>query len=123
MGIIALYLTAISVLIKIILLIIFIYLNYQSFAQQYSIIGFYLNYPKSKSYIFRRNLPAIKVKFFAIEYYCGLFIIIRFKNKLKNFRVVVFCNQIDFNLFKTLIIFAKYNFFPRNTYHYPSKNA
>ena len=108
----ALYLSNINYIFKFVLIIIGLTSNYKTLLQQKYIIGIYLDLDSNKSLLLTRSKQQIKVNFSRIEYYSNFFIIIRLVNNLKIFRILIFNNQIEKNLFKSLIILAKYNYLP-----------
>ena len=114
----SLYLANLRLLIKSILFLILLFSSSTELQSQCSIKAFYLTTVKNKSILLiapindKYNPVEIKVNFFKIVYFNSLMIVLHFANKLKNFHVLIFRNQIATEQFKSLIILAKYGFIP-----------
>lgn len=108
----ALYLTDITLFIKIFIIIIACILNYIEFSKNHLIKAFYLTNSVNKSILLTKQNKQIKVNFIEISYFNAVFIILCFSNKLKSFEVLVFRWQVGNEFYKALIILARYNFLP-----------
>lgn len=110
----ALSFTELLFFIKIIIFITSLWLNYINFLDNSLIQAFYLNLSVNKSILLTRHNRQIKVNFIKISYYNSVVVILFFANKLKKFKIVVFRSNVSDDLFKSLIILARYNFLPQD---------
>ena len=108
----ALYLTGISLLLKLIISILAIILNYRAFLANNFIKAFYLSINKNKSILLTKNNTEIKVNFVNISYFNTWLVILCFARGTKIFRVLVFRNAVTLQQFKSLQMLARYNFLP-----------
>ena len=108
----ALYLTDIALFVKIFIGIAAFILNYKNLLKNNFITAFYLTTQTNKSLLLTKYNKQIKVNFIEVSYFNSLLIVLRFANKLKTFRVLVVRGQIGEELFKSLIILARYHFLP-----------
>jgi uncharacterized membrane protein len=106
----ALYLADISLLLKLIISILAITLNYRAFLANNFIKAFYLSINKNKSILLTKNNTEIKVNFIKISYFNTWLLILCFARGTKIFRVVVFRNAVTLPQFKSLQMLARYNF-------------
>ena len=112
----ALYLTGISLWLKLIIIILAIILNYRAFVAQKFIKAFYLSTTKNKSILLikdnKKNNKEIKVNFVKISYFNAWLVIVCFARGSKIFRVLVFRNMVTLQQFKSLQMLARFNYLP-----------
>ncbi len=108
----ALYLTDINLWVKIIIFFIACWLNYKKYLKNNLITAFYLTTSINKSILLSKDNKQIKVNFIKVAYFSYNMIILCFANKLRKFKLFIFKSQVSEDLFKSLIILAKYNFLP-----------
>lgn len=110
--VVALYITSFTLLLKIFLWIIAVKLSYRYFLYQTRIKAFYFIDRVGKAILLTRQNQQIKANNIEIISYNTLYIVMIFSCKSTKYRVLLFRYKITEELFKSLIILAKYNFLP-----------
>ncbi len=110
--VVALYLTNMNSLLKLLIVLICLAINYKDFLNHNLITAFYLTTSVNKSILLTKKNKQIKVNFIRVSYFSSIVIILSFANKLKKFNILVVKWQVTEELFKSLIILARYGFLP-----------
>lgn len=110
--VVALYLTNMNSLLKILVFLICLAVNYKDFLACNVIKAFYLTTSVNKSILLTKKNKQIKVSFIRVSYFSSIMIVLSFANKLKKFNILVIKCQVRQELFKSLIILARYSFVP-----------